>query len=227
MDYSPQPQGANGIAPYPTANLGNSLNSNSNTSGSWMNSLMQILGGMAPMLGAGASALGLGGLTGLLGKGTSMGQVFGGQPEQMKQFQRFNPEQQSAFSSILKQALSGQGLGQGMDFAPIEQNARTQFSQQTVPGLAERFTQMGGSDTRLGSSGFGQALSSAGAGLEQGLAAQKSQYGMDQQRMLMSLLGLGLTPQTENAYQQRQPGMFESGAQGLMSSLPLLGLLGK
>jgi len=207
MNYNLQ-QGAQGISGF----LGN---------------LAPMLGSLAPLLGMGTGALGLAGLSGLLGRGTSAGEVLGGSPEQTMQVPRFNQPQQDAFSQILQQALSGKGLGQGMDFEPIAQQARTQFQQQTVPGLAERFTQMGGSGTRLASSGFGQALGSAGAGLEQGLASQKAQYGMDQQKMLMSLLGLGLTPQFDSMYQQRQPGVLEGGAQGLLSALPLLGLLGK
>jgi len=155
---------------------------------------------------------------------SGLGQFFGGSPAQTMQFPRFNPQQQDAFSQLLQNAL--QGLSQTRsDFGPIEQRARSQFQQQTVPSLAERFTSMG-SGASLGSPAFTSQLGQAGAGLEEGLAAQRGQYGLQQQQMLMSLLGLGLTPQFESAYQPRQAGFLESGAQGLLSSLPLLSLLG-
>ena len=168
-------------------------------------------------LSAAGTGAALGGLAGKEG-------VFGGSPGKEMQFQRFNPEQQQGQSAMLQKALGGLG-GNQFDFAPIEQHARTQFKEQGIPSIAERFTQMGGSDTRLGSSGFGQALSSGEKGLDEGLAAQKAGYGLDQQKMLMGLLGLGMTPQYDTAYRPRQAGLFESGAQGLMSSLPLLALM--
>jgi len=178
---------------------------------------MMNLSALLPYLLSAAGGMFAGGLG-------SKSEALGGSPGQTMQFPRFTPEQQQGQSAMLQKALSGLGDNK-FDFAPIEEQARTQFQQQTVPSLAERFTQMGGSDTRLGSSGFGQALGSAGAGLEQGLAAQKAGYGLDQQKMLMGLLGLGMTPQYDTAYRPRQAGLFESGAQGLMSSLPLLALM--
>lgn len=56
------------------------------------------------------------------------------------------------------------------DFQPIEDKARQQFATKTVPGLAERFTAMGGQ--RSGS--FGQQLGAAGADLEGTLAGQRA-----------------------------------------------------
>ena len=46
-----------------------------------------------------------------------------------------------------------------------------EFEEKTVPGLAERFAGMGA----LGSSGFGQALGAAGAGLQEKLQAAATQ----------------------------------------------------
>jgi hypothetical protein len=48
------------------------------------------------------------------------------------------------------------------------------FNQQTVPGLAERFAGFGAQGGALSSSGFGQALSTAGANLQTDLAAMKA-----------------------------------------------------
>lgn len=115
-----------------------------------------------------------------------------------------------------------QGQGQSPSFAPIAQQARTQFNTQTIPGLAERFTALGGQN----SSAFQGALGSAGAGLEQNLAAMGSQYGLQQnaqnQNLMKLLLGLSIQPQFENLIQGGQPGALHGAAQGLGSFLPFL-----
>lgn len=143
----------------------------------------------------------LGGLSGLLGGGGMMGKSGGA-----KQFQRFNPQQLSA----LQQLLSG-GM-QNADFGGIESRARKQFGEQTIPGLAERFTAMGNGQR---SSAFQGALGQAGSDLESQLGALRSQYGMQQ-------LGMGLTPQFENVMMPRRAGGLETGMSSLASLLPLL-----
>jgi hypothetical protein len=62
------------------------------------------------------------------------------------------------------------------NFAPIEQQARTGFAQQTMPSIAERFSSLGSGGSQR-SSAFPQALSQAGQGLEEQLAALRAQYG--------------------------------------------------
>lgn len=116
---------------------------------------------------------------------------------------------------LLGNIMGGQGGGMGGmggGFAPIAQRARTQFQQQTIPSIAERFTSMGAG--AQSSPAFAQLLGQAAAGLEEGLAAQESQYGLQQQGLLQSLLAslfsTGLTPEFENAYQQSQPGFLQS-----------------
>ena len=130
----------------------------------------------------------------------------GGSPSQFTQVPRFTGGQQQGLDQILQQALGGlqQPLGQG--FAPVAEQARTQFQQQTVPGIAERFSGLDGQR----SSGFRQALGQAGAGLEQGLAGQQAQFGLQQQGLLQQLLGQGLQPQFETAFQPRQSGLLEN-----------------
>lgn len=183
------------------------------------------LGSFLPGLGTLAGGIGgglLGGLSGLFGDP-------GSQKGQEMRFQRFSNPQQQAQNQLLQQALAGLGQGQNQfNFAPIAQQARTNFAQQTVPGIAERFSSLGSGGAQR-SSAFGQALGSAGAGLEGNLAGMQQEYGLQQQnqqqQMLMNLLGIGLTPQYESAYQPRQPGIFESAAKAGAQSLPMLGLL--
>lgn len=131
-------------------------------------------------------------------------------------FDKFTPEQQQSFSQILQMALSGL-QNPTEDFEPIAQQAKSEFEQQTIPSLAERFTSMGQGAQR--SSGFQQALGRAGAGLSENLASMQSQYGLQKQGLLQSLLGLGLTPQFETSYTPRQPGLFEGMSKKAVPSL--------
>src|SRR5271154_2626387 len=68
---------------------------------------------------------------------------FSGSPAQVAQIPRLAPNQLQGQNQALQMALSGlQNPTAG--FEPIAQKARTQFNTQTVPGLAERFTSLGG-----------------------------------------------------------------------------------
>lgn len=107
---------------------------------------------------------------------------------------KFNEQQQGAFSQILQQAL-GQLNPQAQ-----RQQAINNFNQNTVPGLAERFTSMG--QGRLSSPAFASQLGQAGANLETQLAALQSQYALP-------LLGLGLQPQNETHFQQGSAGLLQ------------------
>lgn len=131
-------------------------------------------------------------------------------------------QRQSQFSQgsqdIMEQ-LRGLGLEGLKDpykgFEPIEQQARTNFTQKTVPSIAERFgASTGGA---LSSPALSSQLGQAGAGLEGNLAALKSQYGLENRDSLMKLLGLGLQPEY-GAFNQEQ-----GDQEGLLQQLlPLL-----
>lgn len=132
-------------------------------------------------------------------------------------------EQMSAINQLLQGGLSRlQNLPQP-SFAPIAQQARTQFNTQTIPGLAERFTSLGGGQR---SSAFQGALGQAGAGLEEALASLGSQFGLQQQgqeqNFLSNLLNMGLQPQFENIIQQPGGGFGSALGSGLGALLPLL-----
>ncbi len=89
-----------------------------------------------------------------------------------------------------------------------------QFEEQTVPGLAERFSGLGSGAQQ--SSAFGQALSSAGAGLSENLSAQRAGLQQNALSQLQSLLGLGLGTQ---AFQPTQIAGTEGFAQGALKGL--------
>jgi hypothetical protein len=153
---------------------------------------------VTPMLiGGGLSALGS-----MFGGGG----IFGKKP-QNRQVSPYSQQQRGGMDWLVNQ---GQ---QNADWAPIEQNARTQFQKNTIPSLAERFTSMG--EGAQSSSGFQGALGSAASDLESQLAALRGQFGLQQMQT-------GLQPQFENIMQPRQPGAIESGMAGAAPFLPHL-----
>ena len=145
-----------------------------------------------------------------------------GSPGSLKQVNRFTPQQQGLQNQgiqQLMQLLQG-GYGSKPDisgFAPIAQQARTQFQQQTIPSIASRFEGMGA----YGGGDYNRFVAQAAKGLDESLASQGAQFGQQQQglqqNLLQLLLGLGTQPSFENIYQQGQPGALQ----------PLLGGIGK
>jgi hypothetical protein len=126
--------------------------------------------------------------------------------------------------------IAGQPANYGaFNFAPIEAQARKNFSEKTMPSIAERFTAMGGQE----SSAFPQMLKSAGSSLDTNLAALGAQYGQQQQDVglrqqslglgqqdfIARLLQMGLSSPFENQYFARQPGFGETAMQGVMSGI--------
>lgn len=130
---------------------------------------------------------------------------------QTQQLPRFTPEQQSALNQLLQQ-----GLGNA-DFGGIEKRELNRFNTETIPGLAERFTALGGGGSQR-SSAFQGALGSAGAQLGERLGALRSQHGLQQ-------LGLGLTPSFENIYIPGREGaagpIAQAGGQAATQMFPL------
>lgn len=166
--------------------------------------LPAILSALLPSL----ITAGISGLASLFSKG---GGGLSGEPSRVEQIPRFNQTQGAGLDQALKIALGGiPNLAKGFDFGPIEEQARRGFAENTVPSIAERFTQWGGQR----SNAFPQLLGQAGASLERSLAALKSDVGLrqqgNQQNLLLSLLQAGLQPRSENLYHQRKPGAFES-----------------
>jgi hypothetical protein len=150
----------------------------------------------------------------MAGFGQQLSDFFFGSQPQVQQASLLNNQQrgvQGQGLEMLMQLLRGGG---NQSFQPIANKAITEFNTQTVPGLAERFTALGGQN----SSAFQGALGQAGAGLQENLAAQGSQ----QINQLIQLLSqLGLAPQHENLVFQGQPGLFQTAAHGLGQGLGL------
>lgn len=134
-------------------------------------------------------------------------EFFVGHPEMLYQIQQFSPEQLNILNQLLGQ---GSSIVQNpyAEFGPIEQYAKSQFSQNIVPSLAERFTSMG--QNSMSSPAFASQLSQAGAGLAENLAAMRSQYGMQNRAQGLSMLGMGLQPHYANLQQGAQGGLLQN-----------------
>lgn len=131
---------------------------------------------------------------------------FGSQPR-LQQAPLYSQDQQHTQNVGLDMLIKLLQGGQNQSFQPIANKAVTEFNTQTVPGLAERFTALGGQN----SSAFQGALGQAGAGLQENLAAMGSQ----QNNQLIQLLSqLGLQPRHENLVFQGQPGLLHGVAEG-------------
>lgn len=148
---------------------------------------------------------------------------FSSTPAKVTQVQKYTPQQQNALNQLLSRGLSGVQSQQPLNFEPIAQQARMNFQQNTVPGLAERFESMG---SNRSSSGLLSSLSGAGANLESQLAALGSQFGLQSRGMenqqLQSLLGLGTQSQFDSIYHPEQQSTLQSILPHLLRILPML-----
>lgn len=135
-----------------------------------------------------------------------------GRKEKTKPMSFQTEGQQNLMNQLLGQ-LGGQGGAGGnalsllqsylnpsqQSFEQFANPYMTQFNEQVLPGIAERFAGAGA----LSSSGFGQALGGAASGLQSQLAQL---YSGRQQQSAQSILGLlqNLLGQQTFGYQQRQ-----------------------
>lgn len=149
--------------------------------------------------------------------------LFGADPK-YKQLSTQTPQQQ-ALSQQLLRGLSP-GLGGGLGYLSdlysndpstiqrMQQPYLQQFEQQIVPGIAERFSSLGGQN----SSAFRNALLNAGSTLESQLAQQREGMKMQGLSPLLSYFNQGMAPSFENLGYGEQQGLIPS----LVGNLPLL-----
>lgn len=165
------------------------------------------------------------------GLGTKKGRDFlFGSGDKMKQIETLSPEQKQFFQQIMGQLGPAYGQSMGLlqgfldpnseQYKNFEQPYLQQFEQETIPGIAERFAGAGAQGGALSSSGFGQALSSAGSNLQTNLAQMKS---MMQQQAIQQILGqsqfaMGVQP---FGYQKQQgsPGFLPQFAGSFASKI--------
>jgi hypothetical protein len=145
------------------------------------------------------------------GTGNFLSKFFMGTPGGYQKSGAYDPEQYQAFQQFLQGGLRDYN-NPYEGWAPIEQNAREQFNTQYIPGLLERFT-AGYNNSNRGSGALAGALGSAGTGLESLLAAQRSEYGMQNKQQALQAAQFGGQPRNE----------YIEGTEGALSQiLPLL-----
>lgn len=149
-----------------------------------------------------------------LKKRSGIGNFFLGEQEQYQHMPTQTPQGIQALQQLLSGGMQGlQDPYAGFD--PIAQQAQEQFSTQTIPGLAERFTSFGGAGTGR-SSAFEGANVSAAQGLQRQLAAMKSQYGLENRQGLLNQLQLGLSPQFETQHKSQGQGALQVLLQNIL-----------
>ena len=180
-----------------------------------------------------AAGAGIGGIAGLLSSKPK---------DKTRQFPTLNPQQQEALSGILGQLGQGGTAGQNYGLAQQYQNQmlqggqeaykqwaapyQTQFQEQVLPGIAERYSGLGGGlgGGAQSSSGFGQALGGAASQFQSNLAglyAQLQQHAAQQafgQHNTLAGLGIG-TQAFQSAYQPGNLGAFGNIVGGLGQGL--------
>lgn len=121
----------------------------------------------------------------------------------------------------LLQQLRQQQPFQPLSFAPIEQEYIRQFNQQTIPGIAERFT------GNQRSSAFQNALGGAGSDLASRLAGLRGQFDVGQQQAAMQNRGQNLSQmgQLQNMLQAQQMFGLKRGEQSQYAQQQLLNSL--
>lgn len=143
------------------------------------------------------------------------GSFLSGEPARTEQLPLHNPEQAAAMKALLPGTVERLGSNQ-FDFAPIEEKSRRDFQKYTVPSLANRFSAFGGGTS---TDAYQQALASAQAEHETGLAGLKSEYGLKQQTQQQNLLNTLLQPAHQNLYFPQQPGFGQRLAENLIPQL--------
>lgn len=140
----------------------------------------------------------------------SLGRLFGGRKPKAQQVKRFTPQQESALNQLMSRGMAATDMG------GLEKKYRGLFERDVVPGLAERFTAMGGGQR---SSSFEESLRRGGLGLSEQLAGLEHQGGMQ-------ALGLGMQPRFDTVMTPGSPGMLQ-GLMGGVGGMLGMGLGGK
>jgi len=145
----------------------------------------------------------------------------------MVQNPRFSPTGMSALDQMIQRSLGGMDKLPSAEFGPIRKATESNFYQNTVPGIAERFTGAGAGGQR--SSAFEQALGGAGAGMNQNLAAMEQGFNMQnrgqEQNYLMNMLRGGLQQPYDTNFIEPQQSMWGQAAGSLAQGAGTMGTL--
>lgn len=166
----------------------------------------ELFSSLLPAIGTGIGSFG-GPLGGAIGSavGSGLSNYFGSGREKSP----FETEAEAAQMELLKGLRTPYNQN---NFSGIENQARRDFNEKTIPGLQERFV---GTGTRSGS-GFRNALLQAGTGFESELAALRDQNAMQNRGFEQGRLRDLQSFLTGNQQlQQNANNMSQQGALGL------------
>jgi len=199
----------------------------------WGNAATGTVSGAGIGSVGGPIGAGIGGLVGLVGGLFGKG---GGKKDKFSQIGNLNPQQNQQLGNVLNQANASGQAGGNYNLAEQYQNRmlqgdpeayaqwaqpyETQFNEQMLPGIAERFAGLSGAHGNPANySGFGQAIGGAATQFKSNLASlyaqiqqQAAQHATGQYNTLNSL-GLG-TQAFQNAYQPGSVGALGQIASG-------------
>jgi len=161
-----------------------------------------------------------------------------GTEDTMTQQSTLNPQQQRLQAQDLRntQKLGKGGYKNAMSlleqymnpesdvYKNFEKPYMTQFNEQILPGIAERFGGANAMGSGLSTSGFGQSLGAAGANLQAQLAQMKQQFQRQSINDLLNqynqLSNQSLNAKSfENTYQPGSTGLLGGVATGLSGAL--------
>lgn len=116
--------------------------------------------------------------------------------------------EQSKIPAMLQQAGGAKLANPTQGFDPYEQYARRMFSQEIVPGIAERFT----AGNNRANSAFQGALGQAGSDLAARLGVARANYGLQNEQMGAQFLNQAMTPLYNQAYERPYAAAGQIGA---------------
>lgn len=139
-----------------------------------------------------------------------------GKDPAMASMDRFTSGQSGAMNRMLETAMTQMDPSR-MSFDPIRQRLMSQYQQQILPSIAERFTGMGSGQ---GSSAFLGTLREGTNDFMERLGSLESQYNMQMFPQYLQMAQMGLMPQQEHMYMPGSKGMLQSGGEALMEAIP-------
>ena len=151
---------------------------------------------------------------------SAAGNYFLGEQEQYQRTPTQTPQGMTALQQLLESGSQDlQNPYQG--FEPFEQRAKNKFQSESIPLLAERFTEAGGSDTR-GSSDFAGMLSGAQSDFDLGLEGLRQQYGQQNKQNALQRIQTGLTPQFETQHKSQGKGAIQNTIESIPDLIKLI-----
>lgn len=156
--------------------------------------------------------------------GNALNEFAFGTPATTQQIQRFTPEQQQLMNQVGQQSFKGL-QGTNLDYAPIAERLKKEYTSQTLPNLLARFQAGMGSSDPFSGSPLGSILQGGEADLAERLAAGESGYNLNKYNTLLGGLNVGLQPQFESARFAAQPGLAQQVGGALGQGLTYAGLL--